>query len=78
MAAQELNMGGITGIYSEVITCADPPPIPLESTRTSLLPFDGVAYERAEHWNKYHREVLDCFLKAGPVFSTFWGLRNAP
>ena len=28
----------------------------------------GLAYERAEHWNKYHREVLDYFLKADPVF----------
>ena len=31
----------------------------------------GSAYEIAEHWNKYHREVLDCFLKADPVFLTF-------
>ena len=94
MAAHGLNMGGITGIYLEDITCAAPPPISIESIWTRLLPFDrnpfimfnycilrdcanhspskqqtfGLAYERAEHWNKCHREVLDYFLKADPVF----------
>ena len=38
----------------------------------------GLAYERAEHWNKYHWEALDCFLKADPVFLTFLGLTKWP
>ena len=34
-------------------------------------------YDRAHHWNKYHRDVLDCFLEADPAYLTFWGSQNA-
>ena len=35
-------------------------------------------YERAHHWNKYHWDILDCFLEADPVYLTFFGVMKCP
>ena len=35
-------------------------------------------FDWVDHWKKYHREVLDCFLKANPACLTFLGVEKCP
>ena len=35
-------------------------------------------FDWVDHWKKYHREVLDCFLKANPACLTFLGMEKYP
>ena len=35
-------------------------------------------FDRADHWEKYHREVLDCLLTANPACQTYLGMENSP